>query len=64
MTPAMVADAAQEIARSLNRVSNALLHTPSIRAQELARTGDFADYRKAMHTLFGIDVQSESDIEA
>lgn len=57
-------ESAQEIARSLNRVSNALLHTPSIRAQELARTGDFADYRKAMHTLFGIDVESTPSSEA
>jgi glutamyl-tRNA reductase len=31
------------------------LHTPSVRAQELARTGDIDDYRRAMHTLFGID---------
>lgn len=48
-------DTAEEVARSLHRVSNALLHTPSVRAQELARTGDIDDYRKAMHTLFGID---------
>jgi glutamyl-tRNA reductase len=48
-------DTADEVARSLHRVSNALLHTPSVRAQELARTGDIDDYRKAMHTLFGID---------
>ncbi len=49
-------ETAEEVARSLSRVSNAILHTPSVRAQELARTGDFADYRKAVHTLFGIDV--------
>lgn len=49
-------ETAEEVARSLNRVSNAILHTPSVRAQELARTGDFADYSKAVHTLFGIDV--------
>ena len=48
-------ETADEVARSLHRVSNALLHTPSVRAQELARTGDIDDYRKAMHTLFGID---------
>ena len=49
-------EAAQEVARALHRVSNALLHTPSVRAQELARNGDFTDYRKAMHTLFGIEI--------
>ena len=51
-------ETAEEVARSLNRVSNAILHTPSVRAQELARTGDFADYSKAIHTLFGIEIES------
>ncbi len=54
-------DTAEEVARALNRVSNAILHTPSVRAQELARTGDVADYRKAVHTLFGIDVDAGPD---
>jgi glutamyl-tRNA reductase len=54
-------ETAEEVARALNRVSNAILHTPSVRAQELARTGDFADYSKAVHTLFGIDVESAHD---
>jgi len=49
-------DTAEEVAKSLNRVSNVILHTPSVRAQELARTGDFAEYTRAVHTLFGIDV--------
>lgn len=47
---------AEAVAQSLRRVSGALLHTPSIRAAELARTGDLDDYRRAMHTLFGIEV--------
>lgn len=47
---------AEEVAKSLNRVSNAILHTPSVRAQELARTGNFSEYSKAVHTLFGIDI--------
>jgi glutamyl-tRNA reductase len=49
-------EVAQAVARSLRRVSNSLMHTPSVRAQELARTGELDDYRRAMHTLFGIDV--------
>lgn len=53
-------ETAEEVARALTRVSNAILHTPSVRAQELARTGDFADYRKAVHTLFGIDVDADA----
>jgi glutamyl-tRNA reductase len=51
-------ETAEEVARSLNRVSKAILHMPSVRAQELARTGDFADYSKAVHTLFGIEIDS------
>lgn len=58
-------EVAQAVARSLRRVSNALLHTPSIRAHELARTGDLDDYRRAMQTLFGIEVDlTMSDLEA
>jgi glutamyl-tRNA reductase len=52
------AETAEEVAKSLNRVSNAILHTPSVRAQELARTGDFVEYKRAVHTLFGIDVDA------
>lgn len=52
------AETAEEVARALHRVSNTILHTPSIRAQELARTGEFADYQKAIHTLFGIDLDA------
>ncbi len=51
-------ETAEAVARSLRRVSNALLHTPSIRAAELARSGELDDYRNALHTLFGIDVEA------
>jgi len=51
-------ETAEEVARSLMRVSNAILHTPSVRAQELARTGDLGQYREAIHTLFGIEIHS------
>jgi len=53
-------ETADAVARSLRRVSNALLHTPSVRAAELARTGDLEDYRNALHTLFGIHVEADS----
>jgi len=52
------AETAAAVARSLRRVSNALLHTPSLRAAELARTGELADYSQALHTLFGIDIEA------
>ncbi len=53
-------ETAAAVARSLRRVSNALLHTPSLRAAELARTGELADYSQALHTLFGIDVEADA----
>lgn len=49
-------ETAEAIARSLRRVSNSLLHAPSVRAAELARTGGLEDYSRALHTLFGIEV--------
>lgn len=51
-------ETAEAIARSLRRVSNSLLHAPSVRAAELARSGDLDDYRRALHTLFGIVVDT------
>lgn len=51
---------AAAVAHSLRRVSNALLHTPSLRAAELARAGGLDDYQHALHTLFGIDVQADA----
>jgi len=51
-------ETALAVARSLRRVSNALLHTPSLRAAELARAGGLEDYQHALHTLFGIDVEA------
>lgn len=55
------ADVAADMERALHRVTQALLHTPTLRAQELARTGDGAGYVQALHTLFGIDIHdSES----
>jgi glutamyl-tRNA reductase len=53
-------DTAAAVARSLRRVSNALLHTPSLRAAELARSGERADYSHALHTLFGIELEVEA----
>jgi glutamyl-tRNA reductase len=53
-------ETAAAVARSLRRVSNALLHTPSLRAAELARTGELADYSHALQTLFGIEVEADA----
>lgn len=58
------AETAAAVAHSLRRVSNALLHTPSLRAAELARTGELADYSHALHTLFGIDIETGVEAQA
>jgi glutamyl-tRNA reductase len=47
---------ALEIERSLHRVTNHLLHTPSVRARDLAKVGLLDDYRKAVDLLFGQEV--------
>ena len=54
------AETAAAVARSLRRVSNALLHTPSLRAAELARSGELADYSHALQTLFGIEIEAQA----
>lgn len=52
-------DVAAEVERALHRVTQSLLHTPTLRAKELARTGDAAGYLQALHTLFGIELPAQ-----
>jgi glutamyl-tRNA reductase len=49
-------DVAAELELAMHRVTRSMLHTPTMRAQQLARTGDAAGYVAALHTLFGIDL--------
>lgn len=49
-------DVAAEVELAMHRVTQSLLHTPTLRAKELARTGDVAGYLQALHTLFGIEL--------
>ncbi|MBM9467340.1 glutamyl-tRNA reductase [Nakamurella leprariae] len=49
-------DVAADVELSMHRITQTLLHTPTLRARELARTGDGAGYVQALHTLFGIEV--------
>ena len=46
------------VARSLRRVAGVLLHTPSLRAAELARGGDPAEVNRAIETVFGVKVDA------
>lgn len=50
------AEQAAETEQALRRLTSALLHLPTVRARELARSGDHADYVAALQTLFGIEV--------
>jgi len=51
---------AAEVELAMHRVTQSLLHTPTLRARELARTGDGAGYLQALHTLFGIEIPAQS----
>ncbi len=52
-------EVAEDVALAMHRVTQSLLHTPTLRAQELARSGDSQDYLQALHTLFGIEIPTE-----
>jgi len=51
--------AATEVA--LRRFAKALLHTPTVRAKELAESGRADDYLSALSTLYGLDVAVPDD---
>lgn len=53
---------AADVEFSLHRVTNALLHTPSVRARSLVRDGEQQDYRTAIQVLFGIDLETPEDV--
>ena len=49
-------EVAADVELAMHRVTQSLLHTPTLRARELARTGNGAGYLQALHTLFGIEL--------
>jgi glutamyl-tRNA reductase len=55
-------EVAADVEFSLHRVTNALLHTPSVRARSLVRDDDQKDYRSAIQVLFGIDIETPEDV--
>lgn len=48
-------DAAGVVEKSLRRVTNSLLHTPTTRGKDLAMSGEHEDYAKAIRTLFDVE---------
>lgn len=52
------AETTEVVRRSLRRMTNTLLHAPSQRAADFAKNGELAEYVEALHTVFGIEVDS------
>lgn len=42
------------VAEAVRRITQALLHTPTLRAREAAQSGELERYRSALETVFGI----------
>lgn len=55
--------AAEQVQHSLGRVYNKLLHSPMVRAQELAKTGQADQFLEAVHTIFGVDVTGTLSVD-
>lgn len=55
--------AAEQVQRSLGRVYNKLMHSPMVRAQELAKTGQADQFLEAVHTIFGVDVAGTLSVD-
>ena len=53
------AQTTEVVRRSLRRMTNTLLHAPSQRAADYAKNGELTAYVAALHTVFGIEVDSE-----
>ncbi|WP_022882410.1 glutamyl-tRNA reductase [Gryllotalpicola ginsengisoli] len=51
-------ESAPEIERALRHLAGVLLHTPSVRARELARDGEAAAFVDGVAAVFGIDVSA------
>lgn len=49
-------DADGQVEAALRHLTGVFLHTPSVRARELARTGDGGHFTEALSALFGLDV--------
>ena len=57
--PDLDARAREEIARTVQRVVDKLLHQPTVRVKELAREQGGTDYADALRALFGLAIDAE-----
>lgn len=53
--PELDDSARAEVRRTVQRVVDKLLHTPTVRVKELQSTGDSGDYAQALRALFDLD---------
>jgi glutamyl-tRNA reductase len=52
-------DASEQTEAALRHLAGVLLHTPSVRARELAREGEAQTFIDGVGALFGVDVEAE-----
>ena len=57
--PDLDAKARSEIARTVRRVVDKLLHEPTVRVKELASAPGGVDYAGALRTLFGLGIDTD-----
>ncbi|WP_058234628.1 glutamyl-tRNA reductase [Devriesea agamarum] len=50
---------ANDVERRIRRIFAKVMHSPTMRAQQLAREGQAQEYVAALHTLFGIEVSAD-----
>ncbi|UOY00971.1 glutamyl-tRNA reductase [Blastococcus sp. PRF04-17] len=62
--PDLDARARAEIARTVGRVVDKLLHEPTVRVKELAATSGETDYARALRALFGLGIDARVDTGA
>lgn len=56
-------DGSEQTESALRHLAGVLLHTPSVRARELARQGDAQAFIEGAAAVFGVDVESEAAAE-
>ncbi|MDT7753999.1 MAG: glutamyl-tRNA reductase, partial [Pseudonocardiales bacterium] len=62
--PDLDARARAEVARTVHRVVDKLLHEPTVRVKELASDPGGTDYAGALRALFGLGIDADVDVEA
>lgn len=62
--PELDGDVRTELGRTVRRVVDKLLHTPTVRVKQLAETGGGEAYADALRELFGLDPQAAAAVAA